>query len=134
MNSIHYFFKVEFTLKNSSGRIYFGTPHILTAARTCPKTLSQSHFSKNIPVPATACGLSLTLEERFLIARHLDNRDSFKAAGADLGRDCTMISKEVRSHKIYKKTGAPGRAFNNCAHRYGCDHRRLGTWILSSHP
>lgn len=67
----------------------------------------------------------LTLEERVLIAKHLDNRNSFKAIGAELSRDCTTISKEVRSHKIYKKTGAPGRAFNNCAHRHSCDHRRI---------
>lgn len=74
----------------------------------------------------------LTLEERVSIAGHLDKRDSFKAIGAALGRDCTTISKEVRSHKIYKKTGAPGRAFNNCAHRHGCDHRRLCTACTSN--
>lgn len=74
----------------------------------------------------------LTLEERFLIARHLDNRDPFKAIGASLDRDCTTISKEVRAHKIYKKTGAPGRAFNNCARRRGCDHRRICTSCTSN--
>lgn len=67
----------------------------------------------------------LSLEERFFIAKQLDNNASFKSIALDLNRDCTTISKEVRSHKIFKKTGAPGRAFNNCSLCYHCDRRRL---------
>lgn len=67
----------------------------------------------------------LSLEERFFIATQLDSNASFKSIALDLDRDCTTISKEVRAHKIFKKTGAHGRAFNNCSLRYHCDRRRL---------
>ena len=67
----------------------------------------------------------LTLEERIIIANSLDKHCSFKAIGAELGKDCTTISKEVRNHRVPKKTGAWGKAFNNCMLRKNCDHRRL---------
>ncbi len=67
----------------------------------------------------------LTLDDRFKIASRLDEQCSFKSIGTELGKDCTTISKEVRNHRISKKTGAVGRAFNNCIHRRGCDHRRI---------
>lgn len=67
----------------------------------------------------------LTLTERESIRQMLDSQASFKAIGAEIGRDCTTISKEVRAHRVFKKSGALGKAFNNCALRYKCDHRRL---------
>lgn len=67
----------------------------------------------------------LSLEERFFIAKQLDINASFKSIAMELDRDCTTISKEVRAHKVFKKTGAHGRAFNNCSLRYHCDRRRL---------
>ena len=69
----------------------------------------------------------LSLEERSFIAKQLDNNASFKSIALELDRDCTTISKEIRNHKIFKKTGAHGRAFNNCALRFHCDRRRLCT-------
>ena len=69
----------------------------------------------------------LSLEERFFIANQLDRSASFKSIALELNRDCTTVSKEIRSHKIFKKTGAHGRAFNNCALRFRCDRRRLCT-------
>lgn len=67
----------------------------------------------------------LTLDDRFTISNLLDNSTSFKAIGIEIEKDCTTISKEVRNHRVYKKTGAPGRAFNCCIYRKGCDHRKL---------
>lgn len=67
----------------------------------------------------------LTLEERFMISNLLDKQYSFKAIGSEIGKDCTTVSKEVRNHRVPKKTGALGRAFNPCALRRACDHRRL---------
>lgn len=67
----------------------------------------------------------LSLDERFVIAKQLDNNASFKSIALELDRDCTTISKEVRAHKIFKKTGAHGRAFNNCSLRYRCNRRKL---------
>lgn len=67
----------------------------------------------------------LTLEERFTISNLLDKRASFKFIGIEIDRDCTTISKEVRNHRIYKKTGAIGLGYNSCINRRKCEHRRL---------
>ncbi len=67
----------------------------------------------------------LTLEERFTISNLLDKQTSFKTIGQELNKDCTTISKEIRNHRIPKKTGALGRAFNNCKNRFHCDHRLI---------
>lgn len=61
-----------------------------------------------------------TLNERILIKELLDKRQSFKAIGKALNRDCTTISKEIRNHRIFKKIGAYGRPFNNCIHNKAC--------------
>lgn len=62
----------------------------------------------------------LSIDERFTIKSMLDQSASFKAIARSLGRDCTTISKEVRSHLIFKKTGCFGRPFNDCANRFSC--------------
>ncbi len=67
----------------------------------------------------------LTLDERFTIANMLSQRASFKAIARETGKDCTTISKEVRSHRVFKNSGAVGKAFNACIRRYECDHRSL---------
>ncbi len=67
----------------------------------------------------------LTLEERFEIANGLEKNLSFKAIGTLLERDCTTISKEIRSHLVVKQTGAFGLSYNSCVHRTSCDHRLL---------
>lgn len=69
----------------------------------------------------------LSLDDRFMISNLLDNSTSFKAIGIEIEKDCTTISKEVRNHRIYKKIGSPGRAFNCCINRMGCVHRKLCT-------
>lgn len=67
----------------------------------------------------------LSLDERITISRLLDNSHSFKAIAAALDRDCTTISKEIRSHLIFEKKGAYGRSYNACQHRLSCDIRQL---------
>ena len=69
----------------------------------------------------------LSLDERITIAQLLKDCSPFKAIARELGRDPSTISKEVRGHRVPKKSGALGKAFNNCAHRFGCDCRRLCT-------
>ncbi len=61
-----------------------------------------------------------TLSERLTIERMLKGSFSFKAMSRELNKDCTSISKEVRNHIIFKKTGSYGKAFNNCIHRFTC--------------
>ena len=63
--------------------------------------------------------------ERLIIEQGLKDGNSFKALGRELARDCTTISKEIRSHLIYKKTGGMGKPFNDCANRFSCDHTYL---------
>lgn len=67
----------------------------------------------------------LTMENRVTIEKDLDMKQSFKAIAASLDKDCTTISKEVRNHRIFKKTGAFGCSFNNCLHRFGCAQKNL---------
>ena len=56
----------------------------------------------------------LTLEDRILIETLLNERNSFKSIARHLGKDCTTISKEVKAHICFDKTGAYGHAFNDC--------------------
>lgn len=65
----------------------------------------------------------LTLELRNRIEQGLNNGLSFKAIGTNTGKDCTTISKEVRSHRVFEKTGGYGRHFNDCALRLTCHQR-----------
>ena len=62
----------------------------------------------------------LTLDDRSIIALRLNERCSFKAIANELGKNCTTISREVQSHLVFKRVGAPGRAFNACKHRFSC--------------
>lgn len=62
----------------------------------------------------------LSLAERVTIKLMLDDSASFKKIGRALGRDCTTISKEVRNHLLFQKTGCFGRPFNDCANRRSC--------------
>lgn len=70
-------------------------------------------------------GKHLSYEERMAIERMLSAGDSFKEIGRVLGRDCTTISKEVRGHRIFRKTGSVGSTFNDCASVPGCTASRL---------
>ena len=46
----------------------------------------------------------LTIDERTTIEVELGKRSSFKAIALLIGKDCTTISKEIRSHRISEKT------------------------------
>ena len=63
----------------------------------------------------------LDLKSRYVIEHSLDSSLSFKAIALELGKDCTTISKEVRNHLIFKKSGAFGKPFNDCSNRFSCD-------------
>ena len=67
----------------------------------------------------------LTFEERQTIKNMLDKRESFKSIARELGRDCTTISKEIKNHIIFKKTGCFGHHFNDCLYRKDCTIRNL---------
>jgi IS30 family transposase len=67
----------------------------------------------------------LSEDERYNIQRGLDQSKSFKRIAMEIGRDCTTISKEVRSRRAFKRTGAFGSPFNDCAHRTECVENSL---------
>ena len=56
----------------------------------------------------------LNLEARILIETMLNEHHSFKSIARELGKDCTTISKEIKTHICFEKTGALGRSFNDC--------------------
>ena len=56
----------------------------------------------------------LTLDSRIMIETKLNEGQSFKAIGRFLNKDCTTISKEVKNHIFFEKSGAYGKSFNDC--------------------
>ena len=67
----------------------------------------------------------LTFEERQTIKSMLDKKESFKSIARELGRDCSTISKEVKNHIIFKKTGCFGHSFNDCLNKKDCTQKNL---------
>jgi IS30 family transposase len=72
-----------------------------------------------------AANKHFTLLERIEIEHYLNDSYSFKAICRELNRDCTTIAKEVKKHISLRKTGAYGKAFNNCLYRHDCRHSYL---------
>ena len=67
----------------------------------------------------------LTIEERFTISQMLSEQQSFKAIGAAIGKNCTTVSREIKNHMTFCKTGGYGRVYNACIHRKDCHVRKL---------
>lgn len=63
----------------------------------------------------------LDLKSHYVIEHSLDSSISFKAIARELGKDCTTISKEIRNHLVFKKSGAFGKPFHDCVLRFECD-------------
>ena len=55
----------------------------------------------------------LTLTSRITIETMLNKGDSFKSIGRFLNKDCTTISKEVKNHICFEKSGVYGRTFTD---------------------
>jgi len=67
----------------------------------------------------------LTLDDRIQISTLLDKKQSFKSIGRTLEKDCSSISKEVRNHLIFMKTGSLGKPHNACIHRRSCSKQDI---------
>ena len=69
----------------------------------------------------------LTLDSRITIETMLNQQQSFKSIGRFLNKDCSTISKEVKNHILFEKSGTYGRAFNDCrlAFRHQCSAQRI---------
>ena len=62
----------------------------------------------------------LDLSKRIAIEHALNQGLSFKAIARSINKDCSTISKEIRSNLSVVNSGAYGRGFNNCIHRHDC--------------
>lgn len=69
----------------------------------------------------------LSFSDRLEIEKGLNERQSFKQIGKNIGKDCTTVSKEIKNHIIYKDSGAVGRPFFDCTYRHNCPYKRKGT-------
>lgn len=113
---------MEFTLVNLTHGIY-SDKNVIVLLLSIP-------VFRRIPIMAKQ--KHLTLDERFRISNLLETDHSFKFIGTELEKDGTTISKEIKNHVIFKKTGAFGRPYNACVHRSSCDNRLVcGTCTAS---
>jgi IS30 family transposase len=67
----------------------------------------------------------LTQEERIIIEQRLISRESFKSIARELSKDPTTISKEIKNHIRFRKTGCYGKTFNDCRYRLNCTAMHL---------
>lgn len=67
----------------------------------------------------------LTEDERCTIAAMLDNRQSFSKIGNTIGKSPTTVSREVRAHAVWRKTGCLGQPYNSCKKRFTCKREKL---------
>ncbi len=61
-----------------------------------------------------------TYEDRLLLQKHLKEGMSFKKIAAELHKDPSTISREVRKYSVEVATGKPGFSFNACKNRINC--------------
>ena len=66
-----------------------------------------------------------TLEERITLSSMLSRQASLKQIAQELGKSPSTVSREVRNHLQFKKSGAYGHAYNSCLHRKDCSLRSL---------
>ncbi len=67
----------------------------------------------------------LTLDDRLTIESMLKEKYSFKDIASVLSKDPTTISKEIRSHLIFKRTGAMHINYNACKLRFECKKSKI---------
>ncbi len=67
----------------------------------------------------------LSYEDRLIIAQRLQENASFGEIGKELGRDRTIIAKEVKKYSFDKKSGRPGYPYNPCKFRASCKAKKI---------
>lgn len=67
----------------------------------------------------------LTFDDRCKIQHMLCDKASFKSISEVLDKDPSTISKEIRSHLVFRKIGGVHLHYNACAHRSGCTRSHL---------
>lgn len=69
----------------------------------------------------------LTLEDRSIIASMLKDKATFKEIANILDKDPSTISKEIRSHLVFRRVGGVHINYNACVNRYTCTKKHLCT-------
>ena len=67
----------------------------------------------------------LTSLDRSLIQQRLNEEESFRSIGRELGKDPTTIAKEVKVHIQFRQSGCYGMPYNNCLNRNQCPAQQL---------
>lgn len=67
----------------------------------------------------------LTMDNRCTIQTMLNDKASFKAIADVLDKDPSTISKEIRSHLVFRKVGGINLHYNSCVHRFNCTTTHL---------
>ena len=69
----------------------------------------------------------LTLDNRITIESMLNTQSSFREIATALDKDPSTISKEVRSHLVFRHVGAMHTPYNSCALRFQCKKSHICT-------
>lgn len=67
----------------------------------------------------------LTLNDRTSIEASLKEKLNFAAIARSLDKDPSTISKEIRGHLSFQRTGGFHINYNACAHRFSCDKHHI---------
>lgn len=67
----------------------------------------------------------LTPDNRSTIEAMLNNKASFKKIADTLDKDPSTISKEIRSHLVFRRIGSMGVRYNSCALRFKCNKSHI---------
>lgn len=71
----------------------------------------------------------LTMEDRVIIEKGLDNGDSFRMIAEQLCKDPSTISKEIKMHRVEKHHSAFNESKNKCAKIKNCNNKNIcGTY------
>lgn len=63
--------------------------------------------------------------DRVAIQLGLERGDFFKTIAEAIGKHPSSVANEVRKYREFKKCGAQGNVFNDCAHRFDCRKTNL---------
>lgn len=67
----------------------------------------------------------LTKDNRYIIETMLNNKASFKEIAVTLNKDPSTISKEIRSHLIFRRVGGMRVNYNPCALHFQCNKSHI---------
>ena len=67
----------------------------------------------------------LTMDDRIIIEKGLDSRESFRSIAMSLGKDPTTISKEIKLRRIYQPRNTFNESRNRCTYRRTCKKKHI---------